>query len=145
MIGFRADKNMVDQTNFTVNNYTLLSWGNEKFDEGGRFANDTWIPVQSGESAKLVTFGGQIWVRENATGNPPNYVAKIIKNGYPGQHQIAGICSYGTFPNSMVIPIAGVDLAQPGDEYRIYLFATNSNAIVDGHPAHTWFSGAVIG
>lgn len=144
--GFTAGKNNNAQTSFTANDYTLLTWATSTHVPSGTFSNNGWTPVPSSATeAKQVCFGGQIWVRENATGNPPNYVAKIIKNGYPGQHQIAGICSYGTFPNSMVIPISGVDLAQLGDEYRIYLFATNSNAIVDGHPAHTWFSGAVIG
>lgn len=143
--GFRVSKNHVAQTNFAVNDYSLLTWSTEEFDVGGKFANDGWIPVPANEQdSKLVVFGGQIWVAGNGTGNPPNYVAKIIKNGYPGDHRIAGIACYGTFPNSFVIPIAGVDLAQPGDEYKIWLFATNSAAIVDGHPAHTWWSGAVL-
>lgn len=51
---------------------------------------------------------------------------------------------YGTFPNSQVIPIAACDWAQPGDEYKIWLYTTNSAAIVDGHPAHTWWDGWVV-
>lgn len=142
--GFRVDKTFTDQTGFTANAYTLLQWPAEAFDQGAKFLNNGWIPSASGEGQKIVCFSGQIWVRQNGYGNPPNYVAKIIKNGYPGTQIIAGIGTYGTFPNSFVIPISGCDLASEGDEYKIYLFATDSTAVVDGHPAHTWWSGVVV-
>lgn len=142
--GFRVSKGMTDQTSFNVSNYTLLTWPNEVFDVGGRFADNGWTPVEAEEESRIVSFGGQIWVKQNGYGNPPNFVVKIIKNGYPGTDIIAGIGTYGTFPNSFVIPIAGCDLAQPGDVYKLWLYSTYGAAIVDGHPAHTWWSGAVI-
>lgn len=140
--GFRVNKSFSDQTGFNANNYTLLAWPGETFDQGGRFLNNGWTPSTSGEGQKIVCFGGQIWVRQNGYGNPPNYVAKVIKNG--STDVIAGIGSYGTFAGSLVISISGCDLANEGDEYKIYMYATDLNAVVDGHPAHTWWSGVIV-
>lgn len=143
--GFTAGKNNNAQTSFTANDYTLLTWATATHVPSGSFSNNGWTPVPSSATeVKQVCFGGQIWVSGNATGNPPIYVAKIIKNGYPGTHTRAAISMYGTFPNSQVIPIAACDWAQPGDEYKIWLYTTNSAAIVDGHPAHTWWDGWVV-
>jgi hypothetical protein len=141
-VGFRAHKNSTMQTDFTLNNYTELTWNAESFDVGGRFSSNTWTPVQTGEPDRLVTCSAQVWVLMNATGNPPNYVAKLIKNGYPGEALAAGIGVPGSFANSFVIPLSVVDLAEAGDSYKLYLYVTNSSAVVDANPAHTWFSCA---
>ncbi len=148
IVAFRAHKNFIAQTGFVLNqhpewgwvdNYNLVSWHGLAF--GVRFADNAWMPVLPGEPPAIVVFQGQVWVSEHATGNPPVYVAKIIKNGYPGQDISAGLGSPGGFVNSWVVTIGTADFANPGDTYRLYLYVTNSDAIVDGHPAHTWWSG----
>lgn len=142
--GFRAHKGGINQTGFTPLDYTLLTWPVVECDTGGRFQNHCWTPVLPGESPRLVHFSGQVWVASGAYGSPPNYVAKLIKNGYPGQALFAGIGMPCGFPASFVIPFSGVDLAQPGDVYKLWLYASNGGAVVDANPAHTWFSGLAL-
>jgi hypothetical protein len=163
--GFRVHKaGQTQMGGFQMNAYardtnskSLLTWAPTNsvgaFDYGLRFNNGIWTPVKTGEQPRMVSFSGQIWISWNGNHrdggyNVPNFVAKIIKNGYAGcangkcaQDVIAGIGVPGTFPSSMVIPFAGTDLAQPGDTYQVFLYTTNPDAWVDGNKAHTWFSG----
>lgn len=143
--GFRANKNYVAQDkDFAVNSYSLLTFSSKSFDIGNRFQNSRFTPVPLGRGAKLVHFSGQVWVSQNAVGGPPIYAAKIIKNG--GADVFQGIGVPSAFVNSFVISFSGTDLAQPGDYYELYLYSTNPEGtpVVDGNPAHTWFSAHCI-
>lgn len=143
--GFRANKNYVAQDkDFAVNAYTLLTFPSESFDVGQRFSNHRFTPVLPGRPAKLIHLSGQVWVSQNAVGGPPIYAAKVIKNGSVDVFQ--GIGMPTTFVNSIVIPFSGTDLAQPGDYYELYLYSTNPSGtpVVDGNPAHTWFSAHCV-
>lgn len=159
--GFRVHKNGKTQYGGFINgdyartgNTSTLDWAAtsspNSFDVGGRFAGGKWTPVAPGEPERLVTLSGQIWISYggiNINGGVPNFVVKIIKNGYGctngpcAQSVFAGIGTPGSWPQSFVIPFAGTDLAKPGDYYQVFLYTTNPAAWVDGNPAHTWFSG----
>lgn len=168
MRSFLAHRNGSQLTGFTYSAsnpsglgyyYNTFSWPTTDFNEGSGFNGTSWTPVPSGGNASLVQFSGQLWLRENATGNPANYVAKYVKSTQNfstsddyHNHFIIGdafergacIANVGTFPNSVVINLGFQDIAQPGEIYKLILWTTSSSVILDGHHAHTWWSGAVI-
>lgn len=146
MIAFRAHKGGADQSGWPVNTYSLVTWPALDYDRGGRFANGLWLPVDEGEAERPVVFSGQLWLRQNCLGTPPNYVARIAKNqDWPGQTIDAQIgVNSANFPGSFVITISMQDIARPGDRYGVYLYATHSGAILDGHPWHTFWAGAAL-
>lgn len=137
MSGFRAHLADISQRGWPALQYRPIPWQAVGYN-GGYFdlATGIWTPP-AGE----VIFGGQVWISQLAWGEPKNFVAKIHKNGVG---LIAGIGLEGTFPGSMVIPISGSDWASGKDAYQLQLYTT-SDAIVDGNPAHTWWSGSVVG
>ena len=143
-----------DQSAFTPSVYTLITWPVEAWDVGAKFADNAWTPIPVGGVASLVHFGGQIWVRANGLppqsgepgyGNPASYVVKIHKNGVECITAICTSLEPDGYADSWVGNISGSDIAQPGDVYTIKLFATHANAIIDGHPRHTWWDGHVVG
>ena len=153
--GFRVHRAEVDQTGFTQNNYSQVFFPSESpdsyynaagFDLGGRFANSLWVPVPVGGAARMVGFGGQIWITDGASapGLGPYYVARIIKNGWPGGISIgAAIAAKGAFSNDWVITLSMHDYAQAGDSYGVYLFTTSS-ITVNGISLHTWWDGVCL-
>jgi hypothetical protein len=138
-------------TGFTSHAYNGLTWPNRKFIVGGSFINGDadYVPVPVGGAASMVNFSGQVWVSafgwSDVSGEPPNYVVKIFKNGTctTGTPIPTAIGSKGTFPDSMILAYALNDRAEPGDTYRICLFATYQWAQVDANPLHSFMSSKV--
>ncbi|HBM89842.1 MAG: hypothetical protein P1U69_11285 [Parvibaculaceae bacterium] len=114
---------------------------------GSRYdtSTGTWSPVQGEEPAALVSFAGQVWIpNAGPLGSGQNFVARIVKNGYPGGITVgAAIASKGPFANDWVITLSMQDLATAGDEYGLYVFTQIAPAIIDGHPLHTFWNGKV--
>jgi hypothetical protein len=114
---------------------------------GARYntTNGAWTPVQGEEPDALLSFAGQVWITgSTGVASGVNFVARIVKNGLgPGVTCGAAIASKGPFTGDWVIPISMQDLATAGDEYRLYVFTRTTGPVIDGHPLHTWWSGAV--
>lgn len=133
------------QSNFRAQQYNLVTWpfvGRQSPD--GRFGDNRWKPVSTGEQPRPITLVGQIMVR-HATGGPtsaPNYVVRVWKNRDPNLSLGATIgYPHPGFPNVVVIPISFQDMAAPGDEYEVQLFVSHPKAEIDDNPLHTWWSG----
>lgn len=154
--GFRAHRAEVDQTAFTPNTYSQVFYPSVApdalynaagFDIEGRFVNSLWVPVPVGGTARMVGFGGQLWIPNgqgfNAAGQ--YYVARIVKNGYPAGISIgAAIATKGAFSNDWVITLSMHDYAQPGDSYGVYFFSNVAGTIINGISLHTWWDGACL-
>lgn len=142
-IGFRAHKGGVEQPAVPNNAYTLVLFGATAFDDGPCFslASGLWAPPPG-----LVTLNGQVWIDAGAGGPNANFVAKIFKNG--AKDVVAGIGTLCSQPGVAVIPFACVDQCEEGDTYGLHLWASALDpaigCTINGNPAHTWFSGAVI-
>lgn len=152
MIAFRAHKNHVDQNGMTAGIYNAASMLTEDYDEGSRYASSAWTPVGAEEDARPVVFSGQVWVpSDGAPGmqfnGSENVVVRIVKNGDPASGGVTigtAIGSKGPFPEDYVCAISMQDIAQPGDTYRLYIYVFDADALVNGHPLHTFWCGAVI-
>lgn len=139
MICFSANKNFSSQSSWTPNTYNQITWPSEEYDQGGRFDGRWWKPVNTGEADALVIFSGQIWLQAGAYISGGNYVAKLFKNGAGFR---APIFSVGSFADTGVIVLSAQDVAKAGDYYDWQFYTTYANTVIDGDPAHTWFSGA---
>lgn len=163
MIAFRAHRLQVNQTGFTVGNYSPCYFPNTApdpyynapgYDIGTRFASSLWTPVLSGEEApQKVTFDGQLWIKSPTAylGSGHYFVGRIVKNGYPAGVSIgAKIATKGGFTTAIcgledwVIDLSMQDIAMPGDSYGVYLYTPAAGAILDGISLHSWWSGMVV-
>lgn len=145
MSGFRASKGHQVQYVQFAGKYCKLTW--PVLECGSDF--DTMYGTHNPPPGPVL-LSAFVWISTGMM--PKNGVIKIMKNaiwenytGYqlPGGIEIGtGIGCVGTFPGSFVMSIPGVfDIASAGDKYSIGLYADSGNVCVDGHPAHTWFSG----
>ncbi len=141
MIGFAAHKNYADQSGWTPNCYNLVTWPAISYNEGGRFDGRWFVPVHTGESNALVIFSGQIWLQAGAPPNNVSYVAKLFKNGVGLR---APIMSVGSFTDTGPISMSIQDRAAPGDSYDWQFYTAYANTVINGDPAHTWFSALVV-
>jgi len=147
MYGFNVHKGGVSQTGIPHEQYTLITFSDARFNQGSIFNHSTG---RVKPPAGLFMMMGQIWIQAGASGlYNPSFVAKIHKNG---NDLDAGIGPIGSVPGTAPIPFSLVDLANGDDEYDVRLYAsgilnpdtTRQTLTVDGHPAHTWFSGVSL-
>lgn len=143
MSGFRVSKNHASQYVAFVGQYRKLTWS--KIESGGDFdlADSVYAPPPG-----PVFISAFIWISGGMIRN--NGVVKLLKNAVwnasgvlvSGVEIATGIGCCGTFPGSFVLSLPGAyDVASEGDTYSLGLYADTGNVCVDGHPAHTWFSG----
>ena len=149
MIAFRAHKGGATQAGLTAGVYNAVSM--PSCDYSTRYASSAWTPVIVGEEPRLVIFSGQVWVPyDGAPGfiynGSENLVSRIIKNGdaSTGVTIGTGVASKGPFSDDWVCALSMQDVAQPGDTYRLYQYAFDADAFIDGHPLHTFWCGVVV-
>lgn len=119
------------------------------YNEGSRYnvATGKWTPVQGEERAAIVSFAGQVWVTgAGGVAGGDNFVVRVVKNWSSSGAATVGaaIASKGVFAGDWVIPVSMQDLASAGDEYEILVYTVFANRNIDGHPLHTFWSGAVV-
>lgn len=131
--------------------YNEVQMNAETFDLGDSYIGGQWTPVPAGGEPKVVAFFGQVWVK--VVGGPPehptpNYVTRIVKNGSPADSGYTipgtGIGAVGTFEATMIVDVEGLDLAMPGDSYRLYLYASAPTAVIDANPLHSYWCGHTV-
>ena len=156
IIAFHAHRQEIDEGGFTLDNYSQVAmphttpdaaYTTPGYNLGDRYDNDnsSWKPVQTGEPDALVQFSGQLWLPEaGALGAGDYYVARIIKNGYPGVSIGAKICAKGAFAGDWVIDLSMQDIATAEDIYKLYLFVNLASAYVNGCSLHSWWCGAKV-
>lgn len=155
MIGFRANFGGPDFPNIPDEQYTTLLYDTLAFDEGACFnkATGEWCPDI--ETPSLVSLGLQTWLDAGAGGQNAQFVSKVVKSNseatppYETVDVIAPIGVLCAQPGVAIVGGSGIDLCKPGDRYKVILWANSATGptgldTVNGNPAHTWFSGAVI-
>jgi hypothetical protein len=158
--GFRAYNSALQF--FPNQVYQQVSFNSIVYDTSGGYnaANSSWTPIPIGGQPAIVDLGAQIWMTGGA-GTPwnpgnPDFDAKYYKN-WSGGAAPAGV---GPGPNLGLLGTASIlaiieDLAQPGDVYSLFLYATASpdgnvpfqsslgpgTVQVDNNPQHVFLYG----
>jgi hypothetical protein len=153
-LGFRLNKNGTSQTGLTNGAYNLVTWSNSAFNTTGQsFTSSTWTASQSG----LVQLSAAIWCSSHCLNTPnsdnPIVDAKFIKNSTGvcnGTDVVAvvGAPALGGSPNGAVASLSVTDQATAGDVYELCFYYTSDDSgndgVLDGNPAHTWWSAAYL-
>jgi hypothetical protein len=138
---FSVHKNLTNQTGLTHNAYTPVTWGAEGFDVGGYFASNAWTPP-----AGRIQLNASIFCTGGAASSSGVFVVSILKNGSFLKEgvgtAIAGLAGFA------IAHVSCVDIASGSDAYTVSFFYTSAlganDGVIDGSPAHTHFSGALI-
>jgi Collagen triple helix repeat (20 copies) len=131
-VAFRAHKNGVQQTGIPANIATKLSFGTEVYDVGGFYNPGTgrWTPPLG-----IVHIDGMVWFSAGVSGTAQ---IGVWKNG------VILARAVNTSPSSSDGVLVSVDdVANGTDYYEIFALVSGANAVVNGTPELTFFSGHV--